>query len=514
MKNKKANEMKAKKVSFGNTSKKGGLKENHNNTDTVESNKELKQKYEEIVSKLTSDMKDEDNKSEYSDIKADYEAIVNNLISNNEESSSIIEGNVPEDVDSEKDYIIDNNIDFSVSNDSIDISDVPEDEMPSETLPIMDKKDIDVKQTGGVKKSSLLEKNKKGNKYLGYNERLLFMVSGIILSAILAFIFLLNSLKLDTKANIVYKQTSNVDYTVALKPNNYYNTPTLRKGMQYIASLIDTVNVNFSYRFDSNKSKNFKYYYYANADVKIYTSDNKVIYSKTNQLLPRKTITKENVNNFVVNENFKINYDQYNNVIKNFKSSYGISANSSLEIVLYVGVEDEKGNIIKSSEADAMKVIIPLTEQMINISMDYKEVNNSNNAAVYSKVVIGNKALFTFTIIFGVISFGFVVLLLLFLRKTSKKKTLYDVKLGRILRDYDKLIVTSKKGDVEGEKIVEVGTFEELLDARDNLGKPIVFTEIHKGQKALFVVNGDKETYKYILKLADLERENNKRKSK
>ena len=51
-----------------------------------------------------------------------------------------------------------------------------------------------------------------------------------------------------------------------------------------------------------------------------------------------------------------------------------------------------------------------------------------------------------------------------------------------------------------------VKNFNELLDVRDNLEKPIIFSEIHKGQKSVFIVRTANETYRYILKLVDLEK--------
>ena len=95
------------------------------------------------------------------------------------------------------------------------------------------------------------------------------------------------------------------------------------------------------------------------------------------------------------------------------------------------------------------------------------------------------------------------------MRKTSAKKSLYDVTLSKILREYDRVIVNSKKiVDLNNEKeIIDVNSFTELLDVRDNLEKPIIFSEVHKGQKSVFIVKTSNETYRYVLKLADLEKE-------
>ena len=57
-------------------------------------------------------------------------------------------------------------------------------------------------------------------------------------------------------------------------------------------------------------------------------------------------------------------------------------------------------------------------------------------------------------------------------------KSLYDVTLSKILREYDRVIVNSKKiVDLNNEKeIIDVNSFTELLDVRDNLEKPIIFS--------------------------------------
>ena len=98
----------------------------------------------------------------------------------------------------------------------------------------------------------------------------------------------------------------------------------------------------------------------------------------------------------------------------------------------------------------------------------------------------------------------------MFLRKTSTKKTIYDITLSKILREYDRVIVNSRKPIAITGEIIELSSFNELLDVRDNLEKPIIFKEIHKGQKSEFAVKNGDETYRYVLKLADLEKGNTK----
>lgn len=355
----------------------------------------------------------------------------------------------------------------------------------------------------------------KDKMYISYEMRLLINIILIILFFILSVVLFVSSIAIKQRNNVVYKQTSNLDYKVYLKPNDYYKEPYLQKNMQYIANLIDNVNINFNYNFNVNQNINYRYMYYIKADVNIADSQDKakVIYSKTDRLTNPVVVTKENSNQFNINENVKVNYSKYNDLVKSFKSSYGISASSNLTLTLCLEIKDEKGNIIKNiNSSDSMKIIIPLTEQMINIEMDYKEINNSDNASVYKEFYIGNKVKVALSIISLLLFIASTIKLVLFMLKTSSKKTAYDATLNKILREYDRVIVNSRK-DINVNKktdVIDVNSFNELLDVRDNLEKPIIFHEIHKGLKSVFMVKTSNETYRYILKLADLEKETKK----
>ncbi len=380
-----------------------------------------------------------------------------------------------------------------------------------------EKKTTEVKESKPTENSDINKShtNKNDGIYISYNTRLLINVVGIIIFFVLSLVFLVSSISVKARRNVLYNQASNLDYKVYLKPNDYYKEPYLGKNMQYIANLIDNIDISFNYNFSANQNINYTYMYYVKADVSVTDTDDKskVIYSKSDRLTEPVTINKENSNGFTISQNAKINYSEYNDLVKSFKSSYGISANSNLVLSLCIEIRDEKGNLIRSTDsADTMKITIPLTEQMIDIKMDYKEVNNSNNVSIYKDFSISNRITLALSIISIIISLGFLVRLIMFINKTSPKKTLYDLTLAKILREYDRVIVDSKKNvNMDGE-VIDVKSFNELLDVRDNIEKPIIFSEVHRGLKSVFIVKTSNETYRYVLKLADLEREDPKNK--
>ena len=368
-----------------------------------------------------------------------------------------------------------------------------------------------LKKRKNVKKEEIKKANTKlDKKYVTYEQRVLRKIALGVFLLIGSIILIFLSLKININSNLMYYQTSNLDYHVNLKPNDYYDQKTLGKNMSYVASLIDTINVDFNYNFRTSDKLDYKYNYYIEAEtvVKQDQGDN-VIFSKKEKIVNDKSQSLKDNDNFSINEKVMINYDKYNDVVKSFKSSYALSAKSELILTLYVNIVDEEGNELKTLNADnKMNITVPLTEQMIDIKMNYKEVNNSDSLVTNTNVSINSKPLFVLGITLVLFFIVDIVKLIILLSKVAKKKTPYDLKLGKILREFDRIIVESKKDIIidENQDIIDVKTFEELLDVRDNLEKPILFYELHKGQKCIFIVKNNYEVYRYILKAVDLEK--------
>ena len=88
--------------------------------------------------------------------------------------------------------------------------------------------------------------------------------------------------------------------------------------------------------------------------------------------------------------------------------------------------------------------------------------------------------------------------------KVTNNRNKYQQKLTQILREYDRIIVIARNG-YESNKtkaVIKVDSFEELLDARDTLQKPIIYSKIND-VKSEFIVEDEEKLFKFILKEAD-----------
>lgn len=330
----------------------------------------------------------------------------------------------------------------------------------------------------------------------------------IILTAITSVAFRYG-VKLETINSLYYTEKSNLDYNVYLKPNDYFEEQFLGKDRQYVASLIDYISADFKYELNASDPFDYTYDYWITATLiaKEKTDKAKVVYEKEFPLLSKKDFKFKDSNNFYISENVKIDYAYYNEIINNFKKSYGLSLDSNLIVKMYVTMNGKEKSIKQDINSNqVMEVNIPLSEQTININMDYKEINDSKIVEEVSNTEIINYTLFVICIIALILDLIVVVRFVRFLEKIKNPSTEYNKKLHRILKEYDRAIVKTRRlPDIKDLKLIEVASFEELLDARDNLEEPILYIDITPNQKSCFLIINQKQVYKFVLKAADLD---------
>jgi hypothetical protein len=133
-------------------------------------------------------------------------------------------------------------------------------------------------------------------------------------------------------------ENGKIDYQVCVKNNDYYPDKCLDKGMQYIANLIDYINVKFNYELSTNEKVNYNYKYHIDAEVNVFAKNDptNIIYTDTKNLVKEKTATIKSKSLLKINDNIQIKYDEYNEKVRSFKNKYGVNADSNIKIKIYV----------------------------------------------------------------------------------------------------------------------------------------------------------------------------------
>lgn len=360
----------------------------------------------------------------------------------------------------------------------------------------------------------IINKKEPKHYYFGYYTRLTVLVLSLVLSFGLAIVFALNIFDISKEDYLNYSEKSNIDYKVYLKENNFYDTDYLLKDRVYVASLIDKINMDFNYNFTSDKNIDAIFKYNINAKLLITDINNEnIYYEKEYVLLPEKEISLKDNKTKTIIETINVNYDQYNKIANSFKNNYAL--NTKNKLIIYFNVDKNfmnNGNIF-NNDKNKMSLEIPLSEKSVEIKLDTNEINNNN------KLLLSTKNEYKINVYFIVLFVLAIIVFILVLLKTIKyvkclvnSDNCYDSYINKLLNEYDRLIVKTNtspfKNKDDKENIINVENFEELLDVRDNVKKPIMYYVITKHVKCQFYIRNEGNIYITTIKRVDLEAKN------
>ena len=197
-----------------------------------------------------------------------------------------------------------------------------------------------------------------------------------------------------------------------------------------------------------------------------------------------------------------IDYARFNSFVNAFKTSYGLTSESDVTIILHV-----IGNANNSEFSDEIsvngeaKVVIPLSEQTLSVVIDSNNINDHGSLSKRASFDLINLIYIAVFIIILLIDIFIIYKLVLIIDKYLKSITKYEKKLNKILREYDSVIANVESNvDTNNYQFIKVASFEELLDVHDNVGAPILFKEVVPGYCSHFIIINDNILYRYVLK--------------
>jgi len=332
---------------------------------------------------------------------------------------------------------------------------------------------------------------------------------------IIAIISFIRSNNKTVTSIIEYSEKSVLDYNVCLVENNIYQDRCLGKNMGYAATLIDYINVQFSYLFNLNENIDLYYEYYIDGIINIFDRNNRdvILYNRTIKLIENQRVNLSEQDGFSIAESLKIDYSEYNSIAKVFKEEIGINADGDLTLRLVIQSREINERIDTPLEIDSTaELIIPLTEAIININMNYQDINNSDRIYRYEDGVI-DLFLLILSIanaLMGIISIIIVVILI---NKKLKIISPYIKFLNTLEKKYGNMIINSKTllKEENYRQILDVSNFEELVDVADRNAKHIIYTEANvliedrKIKRSWYAVEVDKKLYRKVYYSTDTE---------
>lgn len=363
---------------------------------------------------------------------------------------------------------------------------------------------VNVQKTEVKKKKIRLKKF-----HISFGKRLSFYAIFFIISIFGGIYFIINSMKVEHKENLIFNEHGNVSYSVCLNNNDFFEDNCLNSNMSYVASLIKNIPLSFSYRFKSNKNgviQNIDYEIVAK--LVISNSESSAKYYEKEYVLLDKTHDeiKNTEKEYFLNKKIDIDYEYYNEIANKFKSEYGVDAQSYLQV--YLITDSSVNSTYDLPTSGRISVQIPLSQRAIEIKLDTQGINKIQDQVITTKYFnIVNWVRLICGILLILFSFYYLISIFGLLLPLRKKNTKYAKFLSNIMKEYDRLIVeTVTLPKFDNYNILKIKSFNELLDVRDNLRLPIMFYEVSEHEKAHFYILHDKNLYLYTLKEVDLQK--------
>lgn len=312
----------------------------------------------------------------------------------------------------------------------------------------------------------------------------------------------------EKKVTLKYQENNDIDYKVYLKKNDFFDDKYLEKSQSeiktYITSLIDHINVDYKYniQYDHPVTGEYKYYVYATVESNKSNGEAKY-WSKDYKLTDENTMKVRDLKEYTIHENMDIDYNKFNNILISFKKTLGLSGSAGV-LKVYLNVEsDVVGNEVPAEIDNKLLLSLPLSEMTIEASINSDAHNNIKEV---SKVVDSDKLNLTRGL--GVVyaaSVIFFIFLLIHVTKRKKDLNKYENELKKILNTYDSIIVNiNKLPEIKDYKVIDVSSFEELLDAHGEVRMPINYYK--DVNRSYFLLLSDTTVWKYVMSKRKVER--------
>lgn len=342
---------------------------------------------------------------------------------------------------------------------------------------------------------------------------LIIIVLGVLAASIWSIVKGFNGNKVGSKELYSYNYNSDLSYKVYLKSNSFYTDEYLDMNKQYITSIIDHIDITTSYKMNTTKDVDYTYSYqiiatargsYSDSDGSSSQGD---VWSKTYTVLPSDSSSGTG-KEIAVDKTVSINYNQYNEILQQFRNEFGLSVDACVDVAFKITVSAGlPGEQTSLNEENQIALKIPLLKTTISLTPDY--VNAGGNT-IYDNTDAEDSKINIPLIVIGIV--GILISLVLLkilcgkLLKTTRKSE-YMLQLNKILKEFGDVIAEAENiPNLSQYDVVNIKEFKDLVDIEEELHSPIIFNDIYEETESWFMIFHDKTAYRFILRADDFDR--------
>lgn len=315
----------------------------------------------------------------------------------------------------------------------------------------------------------------------------------IAVVAVLVLGFAFSYYQINKTYYIEYTENSNVDYSVQLEPNDFYDQEWIGKDQAYVSSLIETVMAKFYYELEMDAASGIEYSYSYRIDATLLVTDKytgAVIYQPVTELVPTQTHTQSGGQKLEISETVLLDYDEFNDKAILFNKTYGLKdSNCLLVVTMHVNVSGACDEFESDSENTYYTSLnFPLAVDTAEPAVT-ASVTQGQTKELACSSALNQKVFLVLSIVFGMLDLIAAAVLVGFIYLTRNEDINYTIKVQRLFKNYRSFIQQiTNEFDIDGYQVLFVKTFNEMLGIRDTIQSPILMCENDDQTKTQFMI--------------------------
>ncbi len=357
---------------------------------------------------------------------------------------------------------------------------------------------------------SELEKRQR-DEYQKNRKKLINIQIVIAVILLLATMFtLIPYIIMNENTYVSYSEDGKTESRMYLEDNTFYDELYLDSNHAYVSELIKYIETDFKYALQMDADKvEYKYSYKIIATVTVTDRDSKAPLFDPSFVIKDVQNAESSESKLYINEKVSINYDDYNDLAQSYVDQFGLNtATAALSLRMNVSVIGESETLAENKNNNySMEVTIPLLRQTIKLtSQSSVPTGEQRILACNTEAKTVLKVLW---IVFAILTVLLFIFIICFIILTRDKHIDYSRRVQKLMSSYKSYIQRiSNPFDFAGFKVLNVVTFEELLEIGDKLGIPVLMYENEdKTRSEFFVVSSAGIIYLYVVEVEDDEDE-------
>ena len=251
----------------------------------------------------------------------------------------------------------------------------------------------------------------------------------------------------------------------------------------------------------------------------------KSLYHKVEKIKDVDEINANGSHNAIISEDLKLDYNEYNDLIRKFVSVYGLNdAESTLTVNMYIDVNGSCDNEDGKNTESVISMVIPLTTKTVGIDIKNNIIEANESVLVCNDAT---SVVYLYLLFAGIIITMDVVLtldLIRYILSTRTAENIYDIELKKILNNYHSYIqkvgntmnmTDGNKFEVDklqtykGCQFFKLETFTDMLEIRDSINAPILMSTNAQNTATYFIILdvNNKAVYLYGIRVTDIKKQ-------